>query len=729
MSIPSQASRSADERSRGPRAAELVAVVAFLSFLPSLRAGYVYDDTLLIVNNPLVHHWHGLLSAFAGHFWQTQDLGTQGIGLTYYRPLVTVSFVLNWLAFGGAAWGFHLVNLALHACSAWLATRLALRWLGRPWLAVLVGVLFAVHPTRSESVTWIAGRTDLLMSVAGLLCVEQFHRARTTERARHVGLGLLCLLLALLCKEGSVVLPALLLADAWHGEPTGLSRGARQGLFAAAGLCGAYLLVRWTILPVRTSHSAFLPAYGFMTVATYVERLIWPWPQTFFYRNLLAGPSGVEYPWGIVTAGVALSLGYGALVAWTYRRDRAAAACLVTALLLLAPVLNFFETGIYVSVSDHFLYLPLLLLLLGVAAALGPRLAGLPDRAFSLTALVVGAICLIPNTLRARDFANDRALWTKELELNPDNPVALEWLSVEVARDGEPKEAARMLERAGQPAAKRHFLLAGKNADSGRHVRRVVLTAAVTPDGDAHALELLYEELLSFDQGAPSGHVTQWGTLILGKERGQALMARTMNSRGRGALEAELATLATRLGHNDAAKHWLARLDLQHPQLLPNPLNLVLAQARVGDYHAAFVSLQRIDESKQALVTLDHATLERLGKRLLQSQAWLDAAERADGQQKPMRRALAELELGSFLVACRELRPAYLADPSRQELAQLYAQALVSARLDAEAARVVAHALGPAQAARVLASLHGNLPPIQRAPAPAPDTEDWWRAP
>jgi hypothetical protein len=727
MSVSPETSQPAAPRARGPRAAELVGVVAFLSFLPSLRAGYVYDDTLLIANNPLVHHWHGLLSAFAGHFWQTQDLGTQGIGLTYYRPLVTVSFVLNWLAFRGAAWGFHLVNLLLHAGSAWLATRLALRWLRRPWLAVLVGVLFAVHPTRSESVTWIAGRTDLLMSVTGLLCVEQFHRARKTERTLHLGLGLLCLLLALLCKEGSVVLPALLLADAWNDEPGGLSRRTRQGLLAAAGLCGVYLLVRWAVLPVRTSHSDFLPAYGFMTVATYAERLVWPWPQTFFYRNLLAGPSGVEYPWGIVAAGVALSLGYGALVWAAYRRDRAAAACLVAALLLLAPVLNFFETGIYVSVSDHFLYLPLFLLLLGVARAWRDRFAQLPDRALGLGALAVGAICLIPNTVRARDFANDRALWTKELELNPDNPVALEWLSVEVARDGEPKEAARMLERAGQPAAKRHFLLAGKNADSGRHVRRVVLTAAVTPDGDPHLLELLYEELLSFDRGAPSGHVTQWGTLVLGKERGQALTARTMNSRGRGALEAELATLATRLGRHAEAKRWLGRLDLEHPQLLPNPLNLVLAQARVGDYHAALLSLERIDQSKQALVTLDHATLERLGKRLLESQAYLDASERADGQQKPMLRALAALELGSFLVACRELRPAYEAEPGRQELAQLYAQALVSARLDAEAARVVGRALGPAAATQVLASLESKLPPIQRSSPPAPDTDAWWR--
>lgn len=731
MSIRPEASQSAPvvAPSRGPRAALLVAVVAFVSFLPALRAGFVYDDTLLIANNPLVRHWQGLLSAFAGHFWQTQDLGTQGIGLTYYRPIVTVSFVLNWLLFGGAPWAFHLVNLLLHAGSAFLATRLALRWLGRPWLAVLVGVLFAVHPTRSESVIWIAGRTDVLMCIFGLLSVELMHRARKTGRSAHaVGSGL-CLLLALLCKEGSVVLPVLLLADALLDEPNGLSKSTWRQLLGLAGVCGAYLLVRFTLLPVRTSHSEFLPAYGFMTVATYAERLVWPWPQTFFYRNLLVGPAGIAYPWGIVALGLVLSVGYGALFWLALRRDRAAAACLVAALLVLAPILNFFETGIYVSVSDHFLYLPLFLLVLACARLFQARLASLPDRALALGALVVGVICLVPNTLRARDYRDDRALWTRELQINPDNPVALEWLSVEVAREGKPREAVQLLERAGAPAAQRHFLLAGKNADSGRHVRRVVLTSAITPDGNAGDLRRLYDELESFDLGAPTGHVSQLGTLKLGVERGQALTARTMNSRGRGALEAELATLATRLGDAAQARRWLKGVDRQHPELLPNPLNLVLAEARSGDYQGAFATLQRLDQVTQASVALDHATLERLGHRLLQSQTYLDASLKAEAARKPLLRALAALELGSFLVACRELRPAYQADPDQQELAQLYAQALVSARLDAEALRVIGRALGPAQAAAVLASLQQNLSAIQHEAAPALDDDTWWRVP
>jgi hypothetical protein len=712
---------------RGPRAAALVAVIAFVSFLPALGAGFVYDDSLLIATNPAVQSWHGVLSAFTGHFWQTEDLGTLGIGLTYYRPVVTLSFVLNWLAFAGAAWGFHLVNLLLHAGAALLATRIALRWLGRPWLAVLVGVLFAVHPTRSESVIWIAGRTDILMTIFGLLSAELLHRARRDGGSSSACWGLVCLGLALLCKEGAAVLPVLLLADALRDEPSGLTRRTLRWLLGAAALCGAYLLVRSTILPVRYSHSAFLPAYGFMTVATYVERLFWPWPQTFFYRNLQRGPAGIEYPWGIVAAGVVLALGYLALTWRAYRRDRAAAACLVSALLLLAPVLNFFETGIYVSVSDHFLYLPLFLLLLAAARLFGARLARLPDRFFSLTTLLVVGICLVPNTLRARDFENERALWEHELAIDPDNPVALDWMSGELARAGQPREAAALLARASSAAAQRRFLLAGKNASAGRQVRRVVLTAAITADGDVEALRRFAEELESFERGSPSGHVSDVGGLTLGRDLGQSLTARTMNSRGRDALEAELGTLASRLGRDDEAKAWLRRVGRDHPEFLPNPLNLVLVQARVGDYAGAFATLDQLDHAKRSAVKLQHGVLESLARRVVQSRNYLLAAEKAPVERQAVLRALAALEVGSILPACRALRTQYLEHPERQDVAQLYAQALISARLDAEATRVVARALGPERAARVVASLKENLAPIQRALPAAPDSDAWWR--
>lgn len=704
----------------------LAPLIAFVSFLPALWAGFVYDDTLLIAQNPQVQGVHGIAAAFSRHFWETAELGSRGVGLVYYRPLVTLSFVLNWLAFDGAAWGFHLVNLLLHAAAVFLAARLAWRWLSRSWLAVLIAVVFAVHPTRSESVIWIAGRTDLLMAVFALLSLELAHLSRRGPRQLgYAALSLLAFLAALLCKEGAVVLPALLLADALSEEPRALSQGSRRLLGAAALLSVSYLALRFSLLPVRTAHSALLPAYGFMTVATYAERLVFPWPQTFFYRNLVWGEHGVHYPLVAVAVGVLLVAAYLLGVWAAYRRDRAAAACLVAAVLLLAPVLNFVETGIHVSVSDHFLYLPLLLLLLGAARTLQGSLDRLANRTLVGALVLLVVVCALPNSLRAADYQSDEALWTRELEINPDNPVALEWLSVERARVGQPIEAVQMLEHALGPLGRKFVLLSGPEGNGRRHLRRVVLTVAITPDGDARLLQLLYDELQSFWRGQPTGRPARAGTLLLGQDNAQALMLRIATPRRRAELAAELATTASRLGRWDEARVWLGAARGFPFELLPNPLNLVLVQARVGDYAGAHATLQALQANPKVVIDVDSRALQRLAARLTRAQALQAAVQQAPPERKVVVDALSKLELGEFLVACRMLRRVYQQNPAQEEVAQLYAQALVSARLEADARRVITQALGPEAAEQVLAGLQRSLDPIQRQLPPAPDTRDW----
>jgi hypothetical protein len=712
----------------GPKAAALATLAGVLTFLPSLAAGFVYDDVLLIQQNPYVQSVHGIAGAFSRHFWETYELGSRGIGLVYYRPLVTLSFVLNWLAGGGGAWTFHLVNVLLHGLAVFLATRIALRWLKQRWLAALVGILFAVHPTRSESVIWIAGRTDLLMAIFVLLALELVHAARRSSPSwRMLVLGLLAFVASLFCKEGAVVLPVLLLADALADEPERLSKTSYRVLGGAVAVAATYVGLRLWLLPVRSSGSAFLPEYGFMTVATYAGRLLWPWPQTFFYRNLMSN-DGVHpiYPWPWVLLGVVVVVAYAAGTWLAFRRDRAAGVCLIAAVTFLAPVLNFIETGIFVTVSDHFLYLPLFLLALGTARAMGPSLAGLSPRALGLTALAVVIISSVANVARARDYANSAALWQRELELDAFNPVALEWQSRELSNQGRLAGAATLLERALHGEAQRHFLLARKEAASGRYVRLFEIYAALTPDGDRPKLEQIYAELLGFWHGERTLQQGRLGAIQLGGDYGQAPTARRMNARGRAALAAELGVLASRLGRLKEARAWLERVPDAELSFVPNPLTLVLARARTQDFKGAEQSLAVLQGAQHPALQSDPNVTQRLRARLTRARDAVQAGKERSGSERAALQAFAELELGGYLSACRRLRRAYEADPSQQNVAQLYAQALVSARRDAEAEAVIARALGPEQARRAVRTLQQSLDPVLRDAAPVPPNVPWY---
>jgi hypothetical protein len=119
-------------------------------------------------------------------------------GAPFFRPLISLSFFLNYQLFGLDPAGYYLTNLLLHAANASLVSYLAWLFLrdtsGQPLptgatvSALAAGACFAVTPTLGESVVWIAGRTDLIASFFGLLACAGARR--TAHRAaRHLACG------------------------------------------------------------------------------------------------------------------------------------------------------------------------------------------------------------------------------------------------------------------------------------------------------------------------------------------------------------------------------------------------------------------------------------------------------------------------------------------------------------------------------------------------------------
>ena len=166
--------------------------------------------------------------------------------------------------------------------------RVAARWTRSLGLGLVAGLLFALHPTRSESVTWISGRTDVFMAFFMLVAVELAHRASTRPRAAlgfSVG-SVLAGAAAILSKEAGALV-GLLVAIDWLLFERG-SRARRIGAMIAIALFALGLLYvggRAVFYPVAGDDKTLtpMPVYGLVTAWAYLERTLLPWPQTFFY--------------------------------------------------------------------------------------------------------------------------------------------------------------------------------------------------------------------------------------------------------------------------------------------------------------------------------------------------------------------------------------------------------------------------------------------------------------
>ncbi|KAH8393881.1 hypothetical protein KR215_004930 [Drosophila sulfurigaster] len=278
--------------------------MAFVLYLNTLNAGFVYDDRRAILGNADVSGAASWQRSFANDFWGTPltDSGSHGS----WRPLCVLSFRLNYLLAGGyAPWGFHLVNNLLHCIATALVVRVARTLLASFWAVLAAGALFAAHPIHTEAVAGVVGRADVAACVCYLLTYLSYLRHM---RWRDSGdprqwLALLATLLfsvaALLCKETAIT--ALLVCAAFD-----VMRGLgghvdKQRLRSLCIVMGAlFFSVYWRLVTIPGPQTAFSSADNpIARTASAWTRLL-----TFLHLpvvnfKLLLQPQVLSFDWGM----------------------------------------------------------------------------------------------------------------------------------------------------------------------------------------------------------------------------------------------------------------------------------------------------------------------------------------------------------------------------------------------------------------------------------------------
>jgi hypothetical protein len=174
------------------------------------------------------------------------------IGGTYsWRPLLQLSFGINYAAWGMNPVGYRVASLAWHAAAAGLLYAIG-RQLTDRFRACVAAAVFAVHPLQVESVSWTCARAALISTVLILWAVLAYLRWR--YRGRSALPVLVAFGLALLAQESAVVAPALVLAAdvVLPGRRLPAWRHAR--LYAALlAVMVAFFLLRHQVSPAATN--------------------------------------------------------------------------------------------------------------------------------------------------------------------------------------------------------------------------------------------------------------------------------------------------------------------------------------------------------------------------------------------------------------------------------------------------------------------------------------------
>lgn len=369
----------------GNRGVLLVLFATAAVLAPMLAIGFVSDDIAV------------LSFAFTdGRPDPARLLRPEGLAGLYYRPLVDLSFALDFLLWGWNPFGFRLTALLLHLIVTTLVFLLIRRLYGDQIIALLGAAFFGVIPIHEMSLFWIAGRTDVLCALFYMISLWLLTRYVQDGRRAIYLLSFAAYLGALLSKEMAFSLPLVAPLVILQAR---CIRGERASARFIIMILLPYLLLLLALIVLRRLmlennligsdhglHGSFAPGQIIRNLAIYAGLLVIP-----------AGHHSLE---GIISAyrslllpGIAVTaLAAGALV-WKYRARLHP---------LLFPLLWIIITILPVSrlVMRWYLYIPSIGFCMGLGWAVANIRRRSPRYGMAVLIWMLYVIILLPQSLQ-----------------------------------------------------------------------------------------------------------------------------------------------------------------------------------------------------------------------------------------------------------------------------------------------------------------------------------------
>ena len=410
------------------------------AFLPALAAGFIWNDDTYLTANRTLDGFDGL-----------RLIWTQPRANEQFYPMVFTSFWVEKRLWGLDPFGYHLVNVLLHAGSALLLWRLLARLgLRGAWLAASA---FALHPMCVESVAWVTERKNTLSLFLSLLAIHAYLASRT-RRPLLSFIGFFLFILALLAKTTAAVVPAALLVLVWWRDGRVKRADVRPLVpwFAAGLALGAHTawLERTSVAAVGSEWSlSFADRFVLAgrTIFFYSQKILLPLDLAFIYPRWRVDPHAPLQWLPVLCALLAVFL------AWRFRErlGRGPFAFLLLFGGVLFPAMGFFNVYPmrFSWVADHFAYQAVAVAAASAVCGAASWTAGwrAPSRRTAAACAVAVLALLATLTFRqSRIYRNEEALWSATLVKNPECFICHTNYGIWLMENGRDPEAATHLE-------------------------------------------------------------------------------------------------------------------------------------------------------------------------------------------------------------------------------------------------------------------------------------------
>ena len=446
----------------------LIIAAGLWAYHNGLQGPFILDDVESVAENPHIRH-----------LWPVWEALTppKGGATVAGRPIVNLSLAINYAVNGLQVAGYHAVNLAIHIAAGLVLFGVVRRTLLQPPLrprfgqaavplALIVAVVWVVHPLQTESVTYIAQRAESIMGLFYLLTLYCVIRGAESDSPKlWYSLSVGSCLLGMASKEVMASAPLIvLLYD--RAFIVGSFRKAwqrRRALYLGLGatwICLAYLVMSTEKFGATSAiaKSEGITWWAYLltepgVILHFLRLSVWPRPLCFDY---LGWP--VPGPWRSILPPAAVIVALLGATVWAWRTNSIPLGPGPVwgfpgawFFLILAPTSSLFPMDS--PAYEHHMYLPLAavvaVLVLGVFE-IGKRLFTRQQGVVLGSVASASAVVLLMflTIRRNQDYNSWLTIWQDTVEKRPNNARAHNNLGVALARMGRVPEAILHYEQA-----------------------------------------------------------------------------------------------------------------------------------------------------------------------------------------------------------------------------------------------------------------------------------------
>lgn len=414
----------------------IIAGIGFVLYFQAFFFNFSYldDNNLILDNQYFLSHFLNIFSSFL-----TDVFHLFNSSAFYYRPILTISLILDYQVGNIHPFIYHFTNVMLHIVSSYLVFVLLVKLNYKKTLSFLFSILFLVHPVLTQAIAWIPGRNDSLLAVFVLATFIFFIKYLREEKRSNLIWSLIFLGLTLFTKESGIFIILILFFYLYFiYKEKRLSFNSYYFFIGSAGILGLWTLLRHITL-VGSHPIGFLGMVKSIfvnspAVIQFVGKIFFP-----FNLNVLPVLQDTTFIYGIIALVILLLL----VIFTKQKRWSFLLLGIGWFFAFLLPSFIRPNTSLVADFIEHRLYVPIIGLFI---VLLETDLIKRIDLKKKSVLAIVGCIIILFSVItvvHSRNFVNRLAFWKNAAQNSPHYPLAHRNLGAMEYLDGDTSDAEK----------------------------------------------------------------------------------------------------------------------------------------------------------------------------------------------------------------------------------------------------------------------------------------------